>query len=229
MDSIESGKKKISNSNNVAYLHIVGNNGLQNELLLSYLKEKAGLNGICTQTLKSAHPNHPNDLEWAQFLLVDYKNVDSENLWAEINSWKSTHLCQSFFALCNVDPTKKIEKIALTNNIQGLFYQNDSPNIIHQGISSILSGDLWYSRKALTEWILEPKLSKDSLNHVISCNLTIREREILSLIASGYSNKTIAADLYISGNTVKTHIYNIYKKIKVNNRFQSMLWVAKYL
>jgi DNA-binding CsgD family transcriptional regulator len=229
MDSIEPGKEKISNSNYIAYLHIVGKNRLQNELLLSFLKEETGLNGICTQTLKSADPIHQNDLELAQFLLVDYKNVDSENLWADIDSWKSTHLCQSFFALCNVDPTMKIEKMALTYNIQGLFYQNDSPNIIPKGVSSILSGDLWYSRKTLTKCILEPRPSMKSLNHVASCNLTMREREILSLIASGCSNKTLADDLCISIHTVKTHIYNIYKKINVNNRFQSMLWVAKYL
>ena len=229
MDSIELGKKKISNSNYVAYLHIVGNNRLQNELLLSFLKEKTGLNGNCTKTLKSAGPIHQNDLELAQFLLVDYKNVSRENLWVDIDSWKSTHLCQNFFALCNIDPILKIEKMALTYNIQGLFYQDDSPNIIAKGIFSILSGDLWYSRKTLTKCILEPRPSMNSLNHVASCNLTIREREILSLIASGHSNKTIADDLCISVHTVKTHIYNVYKKINVNNRFQAMLWVAKYL
>ena len=229
MDSIELGKKKTSNSNYVAYLHIVGNNRLQNELLLSFLKEKTGLNGNCTQTLKSADPIHQNDLELAQFLIVDYKNVDSENLWADIDSWKSTHLCQNFFALCNIDPILEIEKMALTYNIQGLFYQDDSPKMIPKGVASILNGDLWYSRKTLTKCILEPKPSMNSLNHVASCNLTIREREILSLIALGHSNKTIADDLCISGHTVKTHIYNVYKKINVNNRFQAMLWITKYL
>ena len=229
MDSTELGKKKISNSNCVAYLHIVGNNRLQNELLLSFLKEKTGLNGNCTQTLKSADPIHQNDLELAQFLIVDYKNVDSENLWSDIDSWKSTHLCQNFFALCNIDPILELEKMALTYNIQGLFYQDDSPKIIPKGVASILSGDLWYSRKTLTKCILEPRSSMKSLNHVASCNLTIREREILFLISSGHSNKTIADDLCISVHTVKTHVYNIYKKINVNNRFQAMLWIAKYL
>ena len=75
--------------------------------------------------------------------------------------------------------------MALTYNIQGLFYQDDSPKIIPKGVASILNGDLWYSRKTLTKCILEPRSSMKSLNHVASCNLTIREREILSLIASG--------------------------------------------
>jgi ATP/maltotriose-dependent transcriptional regulator MalT len=60
-------------------------------------------------------------------------------------------------------------------------------------------------------------------------NLTLREKEVLTLVASGYSNKTIADDLGVSSHTAKTHIYNIYKKINVNNRFQAALWAFNYL
>ena len=229
INSIEPGKKKIPHTNHVAYLNIVGKNKLQNELLLLFLKAETGFNGICTQTLKSEEPIHQKDSESAQFFLVDYKNVDTENLWAEIDFLKSNNPCKYFFALYNVEPEMNIEKTALANNIQGLFYNNDSPNIISKGIFAILSGDLWYSRKTLTKCLLEPGPSMNSLNHITSCNLTMREREILSLIASGHSNQTIADDLCISVHTVKTHIYNIYKKINVNNRFQAMLWAIKYL
>ena len=59
--------------------------------------------------------------------------------------------------------------------------------------------------------------------------LTLREREILFLMTSGCSNKTISDDLRISPNTVRTHICHIYKKTKANNRFQAALWALKYL
>jgi len=53
-------------------------------------------------------------------------------------------------------------------------------------------------------------------------NLTLREKEISSLIALGHNNKGIAGELSISPHTVKTHIYKIYQKIAV-------LWAIKYL
>jgi DNA-binding CsgD family transcriptional regulator len=59
--------------------------------------------------------------------------------------------------------------------------------------------------------------------------LTHREKEVLFLIASGISNSELADKLHISRNTVKTHLYNIYNKIRVPNRLQAALWAAKHL
>ena len=216
-------------SNPVVHIHIIGKNKLQNELLLSFLKEKTRLKVTCSQKLEPASPIHKKASTPSQFLLIDCKEYDFEKLWAEIDSWKSSIPSQGFVALCNVDPKMKIEKSAINNTIQGLFFKDDPPDVINKGIAAILNGDLWYSRKTLAKHILNPGPSMNSLNHVASCNLTMREKEILSLIASGGSNQTIADDLYISIHTVKTHIYNIYKKINVNNRFQAMLWAIKYL
>jgi len=49
-------------------------------------------------------------------------------------------------------------------------------------------------------------------------NLSLREKEILDLVSLGKTNKAIADELFISINTVKTHIRNIYEKLDVNSR-----------
>jgi LuxR family transcriptional regulator of csgAB operon len=49
------------------------------------------------------------------------------------------------------------------------------------------------------------------------------------MVASGRANNKIAEELCISPHTVKTHIYNIYKKISAPNRLQAALWAAKNL
>ena len=59
--------------------------------------------------------------------------------------------------------------------------------------------------------------------------LTRREKEILDLIANGYSNQQIADELFISPHTVKTHLHNVFKKINVKRRLQAALWAAQNL
>jgi DNA-binding NarL/FixJ family response regulator len=48
-------------------------------------------------------------------------------------------------------------------------------------------------------------------------NLTLREREVLKLIADGYTNKEIAKELEISINTVETHRLDVMKKLDIHN------------
>lgn len=54
-------------------------------------------------------------------------------------------------------------------------------------------------------------------------SLTAREKEIVSLVAKGLSNKEISEKLYVSELTVKTHLKNIFKKLNVSSRTQAIL------
>jgi LuxR family transcriptional regulator of csgAB operon len=52
--------------------------------------------------------------------------------------------------------------------------------------------------------------------------LSEREREIVSLLFQGMDVNEISSKLYISSNTVRNHLYNIYKKNGIRNRMQLM-------
>jgi len=58
-------------------------------------------------------------------------------------------------------------------------------------------------------------------------SLTKREYEILTLIADGLNNREIANTLFISEKTVKNHVSNIFKKIKVNDRTQAAIYAFR--
>lgn len=62
-----------------------------------------------------------------------------------------------------------------------------------------------------------------------SLPLTLRELEVMKAMQQGASNQDISQMLYISENTVRTHIYNIFKKIAVKNRTQAVKWADAYL
>jgi DNA-binding NarL/FixJ family response regulator len=53
-------------------------------------------------------------------------------------------------------------------------------------------------------------------------NLSAREKEILDYLSKGFRYKEIAAELFISIETVRTHIRNIYEKLQVNSRTEAL-------
>jgi DNA-binding NarL/FixJ family response regulator len=58
-------------------------------------------------------------------------------------------------------------------------------------------------------------------------DLTEREIEVLALVAQGHGNKQIAAELYISTNTVKRHLKSIFSKLDVNSRAAASAYATR--
>jgi DNA-binding NarL/FixJ family response regulator len=58
--------------------------------------------------------------------------------------------------------------------------------------------------------------------------LTRREREILQLVAEGLSNAKIARQLWVTEQTVKFHLSNIYRKLEVANRTEASRWAHRH-
>ena len=58
-------------------------------------------------------------------------------------------------------------------------------------------------------------------------SLSVREIEVLTLIAAGKSNKEIAGELCVSEGTVKTHVLNIHEKLGVRDRTEAVVTAIK--
>lgn len=52
--------------------------------------------------------------------------------------------------------------------------------------------------------------------------LTARERQVLALVASGHSNRSIAGELFVSEATVKTHLIHVFEKLGVSDRTRAV-------
>ncbi|HEX8438351.1 response regulator transcription factor [Archangium sp.] len=76
------------------------------------------------------------------------------------------------------------------------------------------------------EWLVPPELvnppqpSKPEEHASMRDRLTPREREVLSMVAAGSDNLQIAARLTITERTVKAHVSNLYRKLRVQNRVE---------
>jgi DNA-binding NarL/FixJ family response regulator len=57
--------------------------------------------------------------------------------------------------------------------------------------------------------------------------LTSREREVLRLIAQGYTYKEIARELYISVKTVESHVSSVLRKLQLSSRHQLTRWATE--
>lgn len=76
------------------------------------------------------------------------------------------------------------------------------------------------SRRYFQEHETPPLKVGVSKEILVAQGISTREEEIIELLVEGKTNSEIATALFISANTVKTHIKNIYAKLKVSNRVQ---------
>lgn len=206
---------------------IIGPRSLQNGLMIHFLEQKTG-----ARCMEFADPSQIPPVEEEEgmdqrLILGDCLDKDLDGCMADLESYSESIFSNDYVVLFNVSVGLKIEENALRRGVRGFFYEQDPLEAFPRGLGAILNGEIWVSRDIMAKFIPDEKGPDTS--RMEASILTPREIEILSLVAIGAKNEEIAEKLYISGNTVKTHIYNIFKKINVPNRLQAALWAAKNL
>ena len=206
-------------------IYLIGGQRFVCDLIAFYLKNESGAE--CAYMEDSANiPFEKNDVP--ALLLMECPDDDCDVFLYSLEKGDKRLTNDFFIALFNVNQGQGIEEKAVACGVKGIFYRQDPLSQFQKGISAIFNSELWVSREVLTKYVMDNRgRSKSSDKDQVV--LTSREIEILALISTGTKNEDIADKLYISPNTVKTHIYNIFKKIDVPNRLQAALWAAKNL
>ena len=99
----------------------------------------------------------------------------------------------------------------------------DSVRAVVQG-QSLISPSM--ASKLLTEFNVLSKRA-DERQQFPAPQLTVRELEVLKLVAKGMSNREIADELYISENTVKNHVRNILEKLHLHSRMEAVIYAVR--
>jgi DNA-binding NarL/FixJ family response regulator len=93
-------------------------------------------------------------------------------------------------------------------------------------LKSLEDGDLALNRSTATH-LIQSLMEVKSSNRDQEARLTNREREILQLVAEGFSNKVIGQRLSVSENTVKYHIKKILQKLNAQNRTEAVAYALR--
>lgn len=108
--------------------------------------------------------------------------------------------------------------------IRGYIMTADSPAIVNRAVRAVREGEIWAERRILEKAISKPMLLPETLqNHIPGLQpLTNREMDMLTMVLQGATNREIADKSSISERTVKTHLYRIYRKLKVKSRTKAI-------
>jgi RNA polymerase sigma factor (sigma-70 family) len=117
---------------------------------------------------------------------------------------------------------------------RGYCTDDQGPQIISKAVNAVLRGEVWVGRKVIQLLLDELAGFTEHLQREFRTNLderlkqlTPRQREIVSLIGRGASNKEIAHALHVSDKTVKAHLTGIFRKLKLSDRLQLALFVTQ--
>ena len=207
-----------------AMIHIVGEKSLNTELLVEFIDRKLEFTCLFSpiENLTAALNQFPDRIH---VTFIDCYGSNNSKIFRSlvlINAHRHPHC---YPILYNVDPAHSFELEALRRGVRGILYANQPIENFPRAARALLKGEMWYSREILTRFI-DDKDNPLTTTEEACVILTRREREIVTKLAEGYSNDDIARYFRISPNTVKTHAYNIYKKIKVSSRIQAALWLT---
>lgn len=90
------------------------------------------------------------------------------------------------------------------------------------GIRAVVRGDATFAPAVLSRVLKLLRPGSDSTE-----SLTTRETEVLRRLADGLTTEQIAADLYVSVNTVRNHVNNIIRKLNVHSRLEAVSFAIR--
>lgn len=114
----------------------------------------------------------------------------------------------------------------------GILLKNSPALLIAKSIHKVSEGEIWLDANTTAAVIRQfaapteftPPAQGNSKTPRDRAQLSQREREIIVLIAQGYKNKEIAEKMFITEQTVKNHLHNIFDKLGVSDRLELALF-----
>ena len=169
------------------------------------------------QALKMVHERKP------AILILDSLLIESNGLNI-LQELQQEHKKIKVILLTPLEEEEKSRR-DLRMKAAGVIPKQASLNVLVQCIRKIGSGEAWEDPGSVVAPGNEASLPSPSGSPAKNQSLiSLREKQVVDLVSQGYRNKEIAERMFISEQTVKNHMHNIFDKLGVSDRLELALY-----
>ena len=111
---------------------------------------------------------------------------------------------------------------------RGVILKDSPMHLLFKSIRCVFRGEIWLGRDAMLDVVQALSALNQQRAEAPSSCLTAREKDVLTLVVSGNTNKDTAQKLSISEDTVKHHLTSIFDKTGVSNRLELALFAIHH-
>ena len=161
-------------------------------------------------------------------LLLDLKMPGMDGITALQTLQHSPRKTRIIILTASEDKNEWVQAMKL--GCSGIVVKQTQPDLIVKSIRKVYSGEIWldsHTTAAVMRQFASPQDQMAGGNGKGGRErspLSAREREIVALVAQGYKNKEMAEKMFISEQTVKNHLHNIFDKLGVSDRLELALY-----
>jgi two-component system nitrate/nitrite response regulator NarL len=212
-------------SSSLTNVYVVAENRLLRETLVRLFRKRGDLCVVGENSYSDCAPEHIGSTQ-SDLLLLDCFNPNhkSDDLICDLRE----SIPQIKVVLFGMDEDADIFLQAVRLGINGYVLKNASAAELMDAVRSVAQGESVCPPK-FCKVLFQAIASESSQRAAIEeqragmrFELTQRQRQLMSLVAMGLSNKEIAANLNLSEFTVKNHIYRVMKQVDAQNRHEAV-------
>jgi len=221
-DEIETEKVKKKIRILIADDHPIVRDGLRRLLSLEEDMEVVGEAGDGREVLERVSELDPD------ILLLDLRMPNMDGLTALQTLQHTNRRTRVIVLTASEDKNEFVQAMKL--GCSGIVLKQTAPDLIAKSIKKVNSGEIWldsHTTAAVMRQFATPGEAMAAASGGKSRErspLSTREREIVALVAQGYKNKEMAEKMFISEQTVKNHLHNIFDKLGVSDRLELALY-----
>lgn len=203
---------------------LIGLKNMNTELIINQIN-KNGLNNISFRNISNF--NYDFKSSSYNLIIIDHHAISiNENIDKLLKSKDS----DTPILIFNIDTDITADTLLSWPRVKGVLSKDSPIEHLIKSIAVVIEHGLWLPRQTLEQMLdyyRNHKPSNDTRLLPTQPLLTRREKQILGLLTEGKTNIEIAETLFVAETTVKSHIYNLYKKIDVKCRKEAIFKVKQ--